>query len=63
MEARTRLYTEAGMTTEFAADGRDDIVDLLRFIVILPEREIDDLRPVESLASKEEVVGLYLARE
>ena len=43
-------------------DGREDIVDLLRFIVILPERDIDGLRPVESLASNDEVVGLYRAR-
>ena len=45
----------------FDVDGREDIVDLLRFIVILPEREIDGLRPIESLASNDEVMGLYRA--
>ena len=60
-DARTRLYTTAGITMPFEVEGRDDMVDRLRFIVILPERDIDDLRPDVSLASNEEVVGLYRA--
>jgi hypothetical protein len=63
IDVSTRLYTTAGITAAFEPDGREDTVDLLRFIVILPERDSDDLRPEVSLASNEEVMGLYLARE
>lgn len=47
----------------FDADGRAETVDLLRLIVILPERDIEDRRPDVSLASNEEVMGLYRACE
>ena len=63
IDARTRLYTIAGITVAFDPDGRVEIVDLLRLIVILPDREMDDLRPDVSLASNEEVMGLYRAFE
>ena len=62
-DARTRLYTTSGMMIAFDADGRADIVDLLRLIVILPERDIEDRRPEVSLASNEEVIALYRACE
>jgi hypothetical protein len=51
----------AGMTVAFDVEGRADIVDRLRLIVIRPERDIEDRRPNVSLASKEEVTGLYRA--
>ena len=63
IEARTRLYTTAGMTVAVGPDGREDMVDLLRLIVILPNRDTEDLRPEESLASNDDVTGLYRARE
>jgi hypothetical protein len=46
------------MTVVFLSEGRAEIVDLLRLMVILPERDIEVLRPEVSLASKEEVIGL-----
>jgi len=58
MDVRTLLYTTAGMTVVFVFEGRAEIVALLRLMVILPERDIDDLRPEVSLASNEEVIGL-----
>lgn len=61
--ARTRLYTIAGMTVVFGREGRDEIVALFRLIVILPDLEKEDRRPEVSLASKDEVIGLYRARE
>jgi len=61
--ARRRLYTTAGMTVVFGREGRDETVALFRLIVILPDLEIEDRRPEVSLASKEDVIGLYLARE
>lgn len=62
-DARTRLYTISGITMAFEPEGRAETVDLLRLIVILPEREIEDLRPAVSLASNEDVIGLYRACE
>jgi hypothetical protein len=53
----------AGMTVAFDVDGRAETVDRLRLIVILPERDMEDLRPNVSLASKDEVTGLYRACE
>jgi hypothetical protein len=52
-----------GITVAFEVDGRAEMVDRLRLIVILPERETEDLRPNLSLASKDEVTGLYRAWE
>jgi hypothetical protein len=46
------------MTAALEADGRADMVDLLRLIVILPDRDTEDRRPDVSLASKDEVIGL-----
>lgn len=63
MDERTRLYTAAGMMAAFAPDGRAETVDLLRLMVILPDRDMEDLRPEVSLASKDEVMGLYRAFE
>jgi len=63
IEARTRLYTTSGMTMRFDPDGRAETVALLRLIVILPDRETDERRPEASLASKDEVMGLYRAVE
>jgi len=51
------------MTMAFDPEGRAEMVDLLRLMVILPERDIEDLRPDVSLASNEEVIGLYRACE
>jgi hypothetical protein len=39
-------------------EGRADMVERLRFMVIRPEREIEARRPEESLDSKAEVMGL-----
>lgn len=61
IDARTRLYTIAGTIVKFDPDGREEIVDLLRLIVILPDREMDGLRPEVSLASNDEVIKLYRA--
>src|SRR5277367_27815 len=58
IEARTRLYTTSGMTIRFEPDGRAEMVALLRLIVILPDREIEERRPEVSLASKDDVIGL-----
>ena len=63
IDARTRLYTMAGMTAAFDVEGRAEMVDRLRLMVILPDRDIEDRRPDESLASKDEVTGLYRACE
>jgi hypothetical protein len=51
------------MTMRFDPDGRAETVALLRLIVILPDRETEDRRPEVSLASKDEVMGLYRAVE
>jgi hypothetical protein len=51
------------MMAAFAPDGRAETVDLLRLMVILPDRDMEDLRPEVSLASKDEVMGLYRAFE
>jgi hypothetical protein len=51
------------MTAALDAEGRAEIVALLRLIVILPDRDMEDLRPDVSLASKDEVTGLYRACE
>ena len=53
----------AGITVAFEVEGRAEIVDRLRLIVILPERETEDLRPKVSLASNDDVTGLYRACE
>jgi len=49
----------AGMITALFADGRAEIVDRLRLMVILPDRDMEGLRPRVSLASNEAVTGLY----
>jgi len=61
IDARTLLYTAAGMTVVFRSEGRAVIVDRLRLIVIRPERDMEGRLPEVSLASKEEVIGLYRA--
>jgi hypothetical protein len=63
MEDRTRLYTAAGITAELAPDGRAEMVDRLRLMVIRPDRETEFRRPEVSLASNDAVMGLYRARE
>jgi hypothetical protein len=63
MAARTRLYTISGMTTPLCREGWEEMVERLRLMVILPEREIEARRPEGSLDSKADVTGLYRARE
>jgi hypothetical protein len=51
------------MTAALAPEGRAEIVERLRLMVILPDRDTEARRPDVSDASKDEVTGLYRACE